>query len=93
MQILLSCRLHDSGEFIPIRLDFALRDQYLDSHPEVFTLPDHFKPYPYICMDASTKDKKLIYEVIELSWKGLATKKAVKEYEIARTVFIPKEED
>lgn len=77
----LMCRLHDSGEFIPIRLDFEIRDKYLDSHPEIFHLPDHFKSYPYICMWIQNYDKKLLTEVLELSWKGLATKKRLKEYE------------
>ncbi|HTG56223.1 MAG TPA: hypothetical protein VL943_08155 [Niabella sp.] len=39
----LMCRLHESGSFIPIRLTFELRDQYLDSHSELFHLPDHFQ--------------------------------------------------
>ncbi len=75
------CRLHQEGEFIPIRLDFTIRDQYLDSHPEVFHLPDHFKGYPYLCMWVNTSDQKLITEVLEHSWTGLATKKQVKEYQ------------
>ncbi|KUJ61241.1 hypothetical protein AR687_13700 [Flavobacteriaceae bacterium CRH] len=77
----LMCRLHDSGEFIPIRLDFELRDKYLDSHPEIFHLPDHFKAYPYICMWIHNYNIKLLTEILELSWKGLATKKQVKEYD------------
>ncbi|TXF76036.1 MmcQ/YjbR family DNA-binding protein [Chryseobacterium sp.] len=77
----LMCRLHDSGAFIPIRLDFEIRDRYLDSHPEIFHLPDHFKAYPYICMWIHHYDKKLLTEVLEHSWKGLATKKMLKEYE------------
>lgn len=77
----LMCRLHDCGEFIPIHLDFVNRDRYLDSHPEIFHLPDHFKNYPYICMWVHTHNKKLVFEVLELSWKGLASKKQVKEYE------------
>lgn len=77
----LMCRLHESGEFIPIRLDFEHRDQYLDSHPEIFHLPDHFKNYPYICMWIHTGSRQLWKEILELSWKGLATKKLVKEYE------------
>lgn len=81
----LMCRLHDSGEFIPIRLDFASRDQYLNSHPEIFHLPDHFKPYPYICMWKHNYDPKLLFEVLEQSWKGLATKKRLKEYESTTT--------
>ena len=77
----LMCRLHDNGEFIPIRLDFAIRDRYLDSHPEIFHLPDHFKAYPYICMWIHHYDRKLLTEILELSWRGLATKKSIKEYD------------
>jgi hypothetical protein len=81
----LMCRLHDGGEFIPIRLDFEIRDKYLDSHPEIFHLPDHFKSYPYICMWIQNYDKKLLMEVLEQSWKGFATKKRIKEYEKRKT--------
>lgn len=81
----LMCRLHDSGEFIPIRLDFELRDKYLDSHPEIFHLPDHFKAYPYICMWTHNYDKKLLTEILELSWKGLATKKQLEEWQTRTT--------
>jgi hypothetical protein len=81
----LMCRMHDSGEFIPIRLDFDIRDKYLDSHPEIFHLPDHFKNYPYICMWLHDYDKKLLTHILELSWKGLATKKQVKEWEGANS--------
>ncbi len=77
----LMCRLHDSGEFIPIRLDFDIRDKYLESHPEIFHLPDHFKGYPYICMWIQQYDQNLLKEVLELSWKGLATKKQIREYD------------
>lgn len=77
----LMCRLHDSGGFIPIRLDFEIRDHYLERYPEIFHLPDHFKPYPYLCMWTYHYDKKLLHEILELSWKGLATKKQISEYE------------
>ena len=77
----LMCRLHDNGKFIPIRLDFAIRDKYLDSHPEIFHLPDHFRAYPYICMWIHRYDKKMLTEILELSWKGLASKKQIEEWE------------
>jgi len=76
----LMCRLYDSGEFIPIRLDYEIRDRYLETYPEIFHLPDHFKNYPYICMWINIHNKKLITEVLELSWKGLATKRQIREY-------------
>jgi len=77
----LMCRLHETGSFIPIRLNFDLRDQYLDSHPELFHLPDHFKNYPYVCMWVHSYDTKLLKRVLTLSWRGLATKKAIKAFE------------
>lgn len=77
----LMCRLHESGEFIPIRLGFEIRDKYLASHPEVFHLPDHYKAYPYVCMWTHSYNKKLLCEVLEWSWKELATKKQVKEWQ------------
>jgi hypothetical protein len=79
------CRLHDSGEFIPIHLDFELRDNYLESHPEIFHLPDHFKAHPYICMWIHNYNKSLLTEILELSWRGLATKKQVQEYDGKKT--------
>ena len=81
----LMCRLHDSGELIPIRLDFELSDKYFDSHPEIFHLPDHFKTYPYICMWTHNYDRNLLTEILEQSWKGLATKKQIKEYDENKT--------
>ncbi|MFC5872178.1 hypothetical protein SAMN05443633_11043 [Chryseobacterium arachidis] len=82
----LMCRLHDSGEFIPIRLDFKIRDHYLERYPEIFHLPDHFKAYPYLCMWIHNYDLVLLKEILELSWKGLATKKQVKEYEENKSI-------
>lgn len=81
----LMCRLHDSGEFIPIRLDVEVRDKYLESHPEIFHLPEHFKNYPYICMWLHNYDRKLLSEVLELSWRGLATNKQLKQYDEKKT--------
>ncbi|MBL7815066.1 MAG: hypothetical protein JNL70_08650 [Saprospiraceae bacterium] len=80
----LMCRLHDCGEFIPIRLTFELRDAYLESHPEIFHLPEHFRNYPYVCMWIHDYDKKLLHEVLEASWRVLASKKQIMEYEKAQ---------
>ncbi len=76
------CRLHDNGEFIPIRLGFELRDEYLDRFPEIFHLPDHYRSYPYICMWVHTCPQKLLKEIVELSWRELATKKQIIEWDM-----------
>lgn len=76
----LMCRLHESGEFIPIRLEFEIRDSYLERYPEIFHLPDHFKTYPYLCMWLHNYNTDLLKEVLEQSWKGLASKTMLKAY-------------
>jgi hypothetical protein len=75
------CRLHDSGEFIALRLDFILRDKYLEKYPESFHLPDHYKNYPSVCIWIDKYDKQVLKEVLELSWRSLAGKKQIKEWE------------
>jgi len=80
----LMCRLHDNGEFIPIHLDFDHHEKFLESYPEIFHIPDHFKNYPYICMWIHTYNQKLLKEILELSWRGLASKKQISEWESAK---------
>ena len=80
----LMCRLHESDGFIAIRLDFPVRDRYLDSHPEYFLLPDHYKAYPYVCMWSFVNDKKLLTEIMELCWRGLATAKQISSWETSK---------
>ena len=78
----LMCRLHESGKFIPIRVAFDIRDRYLDSHPELFHLPDHFRAYPYVCMWIQPHyDRSLLEEILAHSWRGLASKKQLREFD------------
>jgi hypothetical protein len=74
------CRLVEGGDFIPIHLSFELREHYLDQYPDIFHLPDHYKNYQYICMWVHQYNTTLLKEILELSWKGLATKKQLKEW-------------
>ncbi len=76
----LMCRLHESGEFISIRLDFPIRDHYLASYPEFFHLPGNFKAYPYLCMWKHDYQKALLTELLEHSWMALASKRSIEAY-------------
>ena len=77
----LLCRLHEEGDFVPIRIGFENRDFYLEKYPEVFHLPDHFINYPYVCFWIPIHDQELLKEIIETAWKNLATKKQIKYWE------------
>jgi hypothetical protein len=74
-------RLVETGDFIPIHLGFDVRDKYLEKYPEIFHVPDHYKNYKYICMWVHNYKTALLKEILTLSWKGLATKKQLKEWE------------
>lgn len=75
------CRLVEGGDFIPIHLSFELREKYLEAYPDIFHVPEHYKNYQYICMWVHGYNTALVKEVLEHSWKGLATKKQLKEWE------------
>ena len=75
----LLCRLHDSDEFIPIRLGFEHRERYLDSHPELFHVPAHFKPY--LCLWMNRCPPHLLREVLELGWRERASRQQVQQGE------------
>lgn len=80
----LLCRLHDSQPFIPIHIGFENRDHYLENYPDCFLLPEHFKNYPYMCMHLYVDDIALIKEVLEVSWRGLASKTMIKQWEASK---------
>jgi len=77
----LLCRLHDTGKFIPIQVGFENRQVLLEKYPDEFTVPDHFKNYPYIAMWIPQTRTALLKEVVEMGWRQLASKKQLVEWE------------
>jgi hypothetical protein len=77
----LLCRLHESGEFLSIQTGFERREYYLETYPEAFHLPEHFKAYPYIALWLHAARKPLLEEVLEQGWRRLASKKQLKEWD------------
>jgi hypothetical protein len=77
----LLCRLHDNGKFIPIQVGFENRQVLLEKYPDEFTVPDHFKNYPYIAMWIPQTKIGLLKEVVEMGWRQLASKKQINEWE------------
>jgi hypothetical protein len=74
-------RLHENGAFIAINLSVELREKYLDAYPDIFHLPEHYVNYSYICMWVNTASAELLKKIVELSWKGLAGKKLLQQWE------------
>ena len=77
----LMCRLHENGEYVPLRIDKEIREKYLASYPEIFILPDHFVKYNYLCILIEAFDSKIVREIMEISWRGLASKTQIKNWE------------
>jgi len=78
----LLCRLHEDGKFIPIQVGFDLREKLLEWYPEHFHMPDHYVKYPYVAMYVPCRDKHLIKQTLEESWKRLASKKQLEQWVI-----------
>ena len=77
----LLCRLHDNGQFIPIQVGFDNRQILLEKYPDEFTVPEHFKNYPYIAMWIPQSRTSLSRDVLEMGWRQLASKKQFSEWE------------
>lgn len=76
----LLCRLHESGEFIPIHVGFEHRDYFLETYPETFHLPKHFRKYPYIALWLQHYSPRVLREVLEVGWRGLASQRQLRDW-------------
>ena len=53
----------------------------MGTQPEVFFLTDHYRGYPTILIRLSKVDPREMRDLIEQSWRRLASKKLLAEYE------------
>ncbi len=81
----LMCRLHESGQFIPVRMDIPIRDRYLARYPGIFLLPPNFKGYPYLAMKVHKYDPDFLWKLLEESWLCMATKKEITQWEAMKS--------
>jgi len=74
-------RLWEDGETLVLRIDFETVDVLLKSNPDVFFITDHYVGYPAVLVRLRKADFEELSELLETSWRLLATKKLIAEYD------------
>lgn len=77
----LLCRLHENGEWIAVRTDFADRDGFLERYPESCFITPHYRDYPYICIDVKNVGIEVLREVLESGHRAIVEGKSAKKRE------------
>lgn len=57
------------------------RDHLLATSPDVFFITDHYRDYPAVLVRLEAADPGVVRELLESSWRRMAPKKVLKEYD------------
>ena len=74
---LLACiPVHRSAEpdSVAIRIDFARRDELLNTAPDVYYLTDHYVNYPVVLVRLSRIHTDALRDLLGMAWRFVATK-------------------
>lgn len=77
-------RLNNSGESLALKVEYAVREVLMGTHPEAFYLTDHYRSYPWVLVRLSEVDEGLLKSLIEEAWRRLAPKRALAAFEASR---------
>jgi hypothetical protein len=77
----LFARLKEDGVTLVLRSSFEDRDFLLQAHPDVFSLTDHYRDYPYVLVRLSRVRRAQLRELLEIGWRAVAPKRLVMEFE------------
>jgi hypothetical protein len=77
-------RFHQDGESLVLKVEYAAREVLTGSHPETFYVTDHYRCYPLMLVRLKNVESGLLQGLIEDAWRGLASKRAIAEYEASR---------
>ncbi|HEX4964613.1 MAG TPA: MmcQ/YjbR family DNA-binding protein [Thermoanaerobaculia bacterium] len=74
-------RLREDGETLALRIDFDDREILIAAKPETYYITDHYRGYPAMIVRLATEDEDDLRELLEQSWRQVAPKKAVAEFD------------
>jgi hypothetical protein len=77
-------RLKEDGESIVLKTDFYERDFLMQSDPRAFFTTDHYRDYPSVLVRLAAVRPRRMEELVAESWRRLAPKRLVQEYDRAR---------
>ncbi|HEX5546404.1 MAG TPA: MmcQ/YjbR family DNA-binding protein [Ktedonobacterales bacterium] len=74
-------RLREDGETLVVRITEPERDLRMTIDPEVFFITEHYRNYAAVLVRLARIEREDLSDVIEQSWRWLAPRKLVAEYE------------
>lgn len=77
----LLARLHQDGESVVVKVEFAAREVLMGAKPDTFYITDHYRCYPLMLVRMATVDPDDLRKLIEDAWRQSAPKRAAAKYE------------
>ncbi|MBD2868253.1 MmcQ/YjbR family DNA-binding protein [Paenibacillus arenilitoris] len=74
-------RFHEDGVSLVLKMDMETRDFVLQAEPVVYSMPDHYKKYPYVLVKLAEADMDELKGHFLRSWRANAPKKLLREHE------------
>lgn len=74
-------RFHQDGESLVLKVEFVAREVLAASQPDMFYVTEHYRCWPFMLVRLKNVELNLLRGLIEEAWRGLASKRAIAEYE------------
>lgn len=74
-------RLRDDDEVLVVKCGFDERDFRMRLDPDTFFTTDHYRDYPTVLVRLDRVDAADLEDLLEHSWRQLAPKRLVAEYD------------
>lgn len=74
-------RFHQDGESLVLKVDYTAREVLTGAQPDAFYITDHYRCWPLMLVRLKNVELNLLRSLMEDGWRGLASKRAIAEYE------------
>jgi hypothetical protein len=76
----LFARLHQDGESLVVRIEFAEREVLLAADAETFYITNHYLNYPWILVRLAAVREDQLSELLKQAWRLVAPKRLVADF-------------
>ena len=77
----LMARVHQDNVNLVVKRDWEERENLMEADPKVFHITDHYANYEYVLVRLPAVSSDTLQSVLEGTWRRLASKKMIAEYE------------
>lgn len=77
-------RLREEDVLVLTKVDDMEKEMLLATQPETFFITDHYRGYPTVLVRLSCADPDQVGDLVERSWRQLANKTQLRQYEDSR---------